>query len=392
MQAANCLIVIPARWGSTRLPGKPLLPLAGKPLIQWVVEAALQVRNASGVLVATDHASIAEVARAAGAQAALTSPELRNGTERLLAITAEFPAAWYVNLQGDEPLINPQDLERLITALQQADGEVISLGHPIKPELADQPSRVKAVCGADGRALYFSRSPVPHGAAAFLQHVGVYGFSVQALEQIRGLGATALEQQEQLEQLRWMEAGMAIRLLESTTPSLGVDTPEDAQQVGRILQWRQIRGLLCDVDGVLTDGRLWYGPEGEQLKPFHARDGSAIQQLMQRGIVVAVVSGRDSPALRRRMADLGIRHGVLGQPDKAAACRQIAAELGLALETLAYVGDDSLDLPGMALCGWSFAVADAPEAVQSAARSVLRSRGGEGAIREVAQLLLGVMP
>jgi 3-deoxy-manno-octulosonate cytidylyltransferase (CMP-KDO synthetase) len=201
-----------------------------------------------------------------------------------------------------------------------------------------------------------------------------------------------LEQQEQLEQLRWLEAGMAIRLLESTTPSLGVDTPEDAQQVSRILQWRQIRGLLCDVDGVLTDGRLWYGPEGEQLKPFHARDGSAIQQLMQRGIAVAVVSGRDSPALRRRMADLGIRHGVLGQPDKAAACRQIAAELGLVLETLAYVGDDSLDLPGMACCGWSFAVADAPEAVQLSARSVLRSRGGEGAIREVAELLLGVMP
>ena len=272
MGPSGCLIVIPARWGSTRLPGKPLMPLAGKPLLAWVVEAALQVRNASGVLVATDHPAIAELARAAGAQTALTSAELRNGTERLLAITAEYPADWYVNLQGDEPLIHPHDLERLITALQQADGAVISLAHPITPALAAQPSRVKAVCATDGRALYFSRSPIPHGATAYWQHVGVYGFTAQALERIRSLGPTALEQQEQLEQLRWLEAGMAITLLESSSASLGVDTPEDALEVGRILKLRQIRGLLCDVDGVLTDGRLWYGPGGEEHKAFHACD------------------------------------------------------------------------------------------------------------------------
>ena len=114
--------------------------------------------------------------------------------------------------------------------------------------------------------------------------------------------------------------------------------------------------------------------------------------MIRSGIAVALVSGRDSPALRRRMDDLGIEQAVLGQADKAVASRQMAAQLGLELEAVAYVGDDIPDLTGMALCGWSFAVADAAEAVQAAACSVLSSRGGDGAIGEVAQFLLEVQP
>jgi len=392
MAAGDCLIVIPARYGSTRLPGKPLLHLAGKPLIAWVVEAALQAQQASGVVVATDHPEIAEAAQAAGAQVALTSSAVRNGTERLLAVMADFPAGYYLNLQGDEPLVSPADLDRLISALQSNAADVMSLCHPISADQAQEPSRVKVARGQNGRALYFSRSPIPYGSRRFEQHVGVYGFSAQALAAICQLQPTHLEDQENLEQLRWLEAGLRIQLLSTQTPSLGVDCPEDVAPVEQILKLRQIKALLCDVDGVLTDGRLWYGPDGEELKAFHARDGFAIKQLMQTGIQVALVSGRDSLALRRRMAELGIVHAVLGQADKASACRQMAAELGVDLEACTYVGDDSLDLPGMALCGWSFAVADAPEAVQSAAGSVLSTRGGEGAIREVAQLLLEARP
>lgn len=387
MTASNCLIVIPARYGSTRLPGKPLLHLAGKPLIAWVVEAALQAQKARGVVVATDHPQIAEVAQAAGAQVALTSSALRNGTERLLAITTDFPAGYYLNLQGDEPLVNPADLDRLTGALQSKAADVLSLCHPISADQAQEPSRVKVVRGENGRALYFSRSPIPYGSSCFEQHVGVYGFSAQALATIRQLQLTALEDQENLEQLRWLEAGLRIQLLSTQTPSLGVDRLEDVAPVEQILKLRQIKALLCDVDGVLTDGRLWYGPEGEELKVFHARDGLAIKQLMQRGIQVALVSGRDSLALRRRMAELGIQHAVLGQPDKASACRQIAAELGVDLEACAYVGDDSLDLPGMALCGWSFAVADAPPAVHQMVRQRLETLGGHGVVREVADAL-----
>jgi len=392
MNAGDCLIVIPARYGSTRLPGKPLLHLAGKPLIAWVVEAALLAEKASGVVVATDHPEIAEVAQAAGAQAALTSSALRNGTERLLAVIPDFPAGYYLNLQGDEPLVSPADLDRLISALQSNAADVMSLCHPISADQAQQPSRVKVARGQNGRALYFSRSPIPYGSRRFEQHVGVYGFQAQALDRIRQLAPTALEEQEQLEQLRWLEAGLRIDLLESSAPSLGVDTPADLEEVSRVLQLRQIKGLLCDVDGVLTDGRLWYGPDGEELKAFYVRDGLAIKQLISSGIAVALVSGRDSPALRRRMADLGIEHAVLGQADKAVASRQMATELRLELEALAYVGDDSPDLAGMALCGWSFAVADAAEAVQAAACSLLSSRGGEGAICEVAQMLLEAKP
>jgi len=392
MASGDCLIVIPARYGSTRLPGKPLLHLAGKPLIAWVVEAALQAQQASGVVVATDHPEIAEAAQAAGAQVALTSSAVRNGTERLLAVMADFPAGYYLNLQGDEPLVSPADLDRLISALQSNAADVMSLCHPISADQAQEPSRVKVARGQNGRALYFSRSPIPYGSSRFEQHVGVYGFSVRALATICQLQPTALEEQEGLEQLRWLEAGLSLQLLSTQTPNLGVDCPEDVAPVEHMLKLRQIKALLCDVDGVLTDGRLWYGPEGEELKAFHARDGSAINELRQNGIEVALVSGRDSLALRRRMAELGIQHAVLGQADKASACRQMAAELGVDLHACVYVGDDSLDLPGMALCGWSFAVADAPEVVQSAAGSVLSTRGGEGAIREVAQLLLEARP
>jgi len=392
MTASGCLIVIPARYGSTRLPGKPLIPLAGKPLIAWVVAAALQAQKATGVVVATDHPEIAEAARRAGAEALLTSASHRNGTARLLEVAAQRPAAAYINLQGDEPLINPQDVDRLINALQQGAADVFSLCHGISAAQAQEPSRVKVARSEQGRALYFSRSPIPHGTVRYWQHLGVYGFQAQALDWIRQLAPTALEQQEQLEQLRWLEAGLRIDLLESSAPSLGVDTPADLEEVSRVLQLRQIKGLLCDVDGVLTDGRLWYGPDGEELKAFHVRDGLAIKQLISSGIDVALVSGGDSPALRLRMADLGIKHAVLGQADKAVASRQMAAELGLELEALAYVGDDSPDLAGMYLCGWSFAVADAPEVVQSAAGSVLSTRGGEGAIREVAQMLLEAKP
>ena len=391
MTSGGCLIVIPARHGSTRLPGKPLLHLAGKPLIAWVVEAALQAQKASGVVVATDHPEIAEVAQAAGAQAALTSSALRNGTERLLAVTADCPASYYLNLQGDEPLVNPADLDRLISALQSNTADVMSLCHPISADQAQEPSRVKVARGQNGRALYFSRSPIPYGSRRFEQHVGVYGFSTQALAAIRQLQPTPLEEQENLEQLRWLEAGLSLQLLSTQTPSLGVDCPEDVAPVEQILKLRQIKALLCDVDGVLTDGRLWYGSDGEELKAFHARDGLAIQQLMQRGIEVALVSGRDSPALRRRMAELGIVHAVLGQPDKAAACRQIAAELGVDLQACVYVGDDSLDLPGMALCGWSFAVADAPQVVDQVARQRLETLGGHGVLREVVDALFSAL-
>lgn len=388
MAGADCLIVIPARWGSSRLPGKPLLPLAGQPLIAWVVQAALRVRQARGVRVATDHPGIAEAAQQAGAVPVLTGSSHRNGTERLLEVMEQHPAELYVNLQGDEPLLDPSDVGALIDHLNQSGADVVSLRHAISPDQALERDRVKVVCGSDGRALYFSRSPVPHGASSFWQHIGVYGFRAAALERISRLAPTELEAQESLEQLRWLEGKLSIELLNSSGPSLGVDTASDADRVDRILRLRRIELLLCDVDGVLTDGRIWYGTDGEQLKAFHARDGLAMRLLVQQGIQVALVSGRDSAPLRRRMHDLGITEAVLGEPDKARACQRLSERLQVDPSRMAYVGDDTLDLAGMEICGWSFAVADAPEGVKLAARHVLNTQGGSGAIREVAELLL----
>jgi 3-deoxy-D-manno-octulosonate 8-phosphate phosphatase (KDO 8-P phosphatase) len=149
-----------------------------------------------------------------------------------------------------------------------------------------------------------------------------------------------------------------------------------------------IRLLVLDVDGVLTDGRLWFGPEGEVLKVFHVRDGAGIQALQAAGVTVAVFSGRRSAALDRRAAELGIRHVRQGVDSKAAAFRELATELGVTAAATACVVDDTPDLPLMALVALPIAVADAHADVIAAARHVTRARGGRGAVREVCDLLI----
>lgn len=151
---------------------------------------------------------------------------------------------------------------------------------------------------------------------------------------------------------------------------------------------RDIRLVITDVDGVLTDGGIYYSAEGECLKRFHVRDGLGMRMLQECGIQVAVLSGRDSATLRKRIADLGVTLFRFGVKDKATACRDIMAGAGVTVEQTACIGDDSIDLPAFATCGVSFAVADAPEYVKRAATHSLRLKGGEGAFREVADLIL----
>ncbi len=154
----------------------------------------------------------------------------------------------------------------------------------------------------------------------------------------------------------------------------------------------RIRLLVLDVDGVLTDGRLWFGPDGELLKAFHVRDGVGIKAVLAAGIEVAIISGRRSAAVERRAAELGLRHVRQGCGDKAAALRALSAELGVATEVAACVGDDTPDLPMMALVALPIAVADAHPEVRAAARLVTRAAGGAGAVREVCDLLIGAQP
>lgn len=151
---------------------------------------------------------------------------------------------------------------------------------------------------------------------------------------------------------------------------------------------QQIQFVITDVDGVLTDGQLHYDAQGEAIKSFHVRDGLGIKMLMNAGIQVAVLSGRDSPILRRRIAELGIPLFFLGKLEKESACFDLMKQAGVRSEQTAYIGDDSVDLPAFAVCGLSFAVADAPSYVKNAADFVLTTAGGKGAFREMSDMIL----
>lgn len=395
-------IVIPARYASTRLPGKPLRDIEGKPMIQHVYEKASMVRGADHVLVATDDERIASAVTAFGGTAVMTSPDHGSGTERLGEVATKFKADIYVNLQGDEPLIRPADIEDLLAAMQ-AD-PTISVGtlcHEIDGLEGMKPNAVKVVLDERGDAMYFSRSPIPHSPkpleATYLKHVGVYAYRKDALQAFIGLPRNDHEARESLEQLRLLGAGIRIHVVKVEPTGPGVDTEACLETVRAMVAGKDpmprpdlsgVRLVITDVDGVLTDGALIYGGDGEQLKVFHARDGLGMRLLEEHGIRVAAVSGRDSAALRRRLADLRIELFSLGAKDKAAACLALMDKLGIAADATVYLGDDAIDLPGFEVCGISYAVADAPDYVKAKATHVLAASGGKGAFREVADAVL----
>ena len=234
--SARVLAVIPCRYASSRFPGKPLAPIRGKPMIQHVVERTARAPSVSRVIVATDDARIRDAVRAFGGEAVMTG-EHRSGTDRIaeaLAIETARGAApgWVLNVQGDEPLIDPADLERLIQGMFAVpEGLMGTLVHPLhtEQELNDV-HVVKAVLDLQHRALYFSRSPVPYprepGSLGW-RHMGVYLYRTDFLRTFHGLPSTELAEREQLEQLRALENGYAIHCFEAAFLSVGVDVPAD---------------------------------------------------------------------------------------------------------------------------------------------------------------------
>lgn len=396
-------LVIPARFGSSRLPGKPLADLLGKPMVQWVYEKAKQVPSANTVVVATDDQRIVDAVKYFGGEVVLTSPNHPSGTDRLVEVMEHIDADIYINLQGDEPLVRSEDVEQLAQGmLADSAVDVGTLYHAIDDEEAQNPNAVKVVLGQEGNTLYFSRSPIPYPREAdkhpgFKKHVGVYAYRKRILEQYAHLPASALEQTEQLEQLRLLSAGVRIRAFEVAPTGPGVDTPECLERVRAILAGTpytpvpplsNVKLLITDVDGVLTDGSIYYDATGECLKRFHVRDGLGMRLLEESGIRVAVLSGRDSATLRKRVADLGISLHAFGVKDKQAACRDLMQQAGVSAEQTACIGDDSIDLPAFAACGFSYAVADAPSYVKQKATGVLTLAGGQGALRELADAIL----
>lgn len=228
---AGVLVVIPARMGSQRLPGKALLELGGRPMVLRVVDAVARAQRVDHVVVATDDQRIYDVVAQAGATAVLTRADHGTGTDRVAEVAASRSAAVVINVQGDEPLVDPASIDRLIAAFDDPHVMVATLAAPLSGD-AGNPSRVKVVLDQRGRALYFSRAPVPTGGP-FLHHVGLYGFRPAALRHFAETPPGPLEGAERLEQLRFLESGMAIQvvLVEHAHPS--VDTPADLIEVRR---------------------------------------------------------------------------------------------------------------------------------------------------------------
>jgi 3-deoxy-manno-octulosonate cytidylyltransferase (CMP-KDO synthetase) len=242
------IAVIPARYAATRLPGKPLVSLAGKPMIQRVWERATQAARITRVIIATDDERILQAAASFGAEAVMTRSEHRSGTERVAEVAAHVPGGddeVFVNVQGDEPLVEPAAIDTLVEAIESEQGvTVATLMVPIaKPADIMDPNIVKVVLDFDGNALYFSRAPIPlvrdREAPVHVQHMkhlGLYAFRRSALLDFPTLLLGDLERIEQLEQLRWMENGYKIRVAETQHDSVSVDVAEDVARVEQLLR------------------------------------------------------------------------------------------------------------------------------------------------------------
>lgn len=232
--------VIPARLASTRLPRKVLREVAGKPLLAWVYEAAAACPLFHQVLIAVDSEEVAALCQHFGWPWRMTSPLLLSGTDRLHAVARETPAEIYVNIQGDEPMLTPAHFAALLVPFDNPAVEVTTLRVPCPPNDVADPNVVKVVTADDGRALYFSRAPIPFPRdgsplARYWKHLGLYAYRRAALDRFASLPPGELEQVERLEQLRALENGLALYVHDAPGDTIGVDTEEDLSRVSKLL-------------------------------------------------------------------------------------------------------------------------------------------------------------
>ena len=246
----NYIGIIPARFASSRLPGKPLADIGGKPMIQWVYENT--VKELDDVVVATDHSDIEQAVLDFGGRVMMTSPDHLSGTDRcaeVIQILADSGEEYdvIINIQGDEPFINVSHIRLLKDAFSDPATQIATLVNPIKDsaELMN-PNAVKVVVNTHGNALYFSRSPIPYNrhvaddnwltGHTYLKHLGLYAYRSEVLGQITMLEPSPLEKTESLEQLRWLDNGFVIRVLVTNDPSHGIDTPGDLEATRKNLK------------------------------------------------------------------------------------------------------------------------------------------------------------
>ncbi len=254
----KAIAIIPARWSSTRFPGKPLHLVAGKPLLRHVAENVRKAKSLNSVIVATDDMRIAEAAFDWGLEVAITSKRHRSGTDRIAEVAAKISeAAYIINVQGDEPLVDPRLIDRMVDAMRRDSTiEMITAAHPFEdPGDAASPHQVKVVRDLAGHALYFSRAAIPCSRSGglpaagktgrprarpslILRHQGIYGYTRNLLLRFVRWKPSPLERAESLEQLRALENGVKISVLLTSHGSPGVDTPADAEAIARLLSAR----------------------------------------------------------------------------------------------------------------------------------------------------------
>jgi 3-deoxy-manno-octulosonate cytidylyltransferase (CMP-KDO synthetase) len=253
----SAIVVIPARYASTRFPGKPLALLKGMPIIQHVYQNSLNAKRADEVIVATDSETIFEKVLSFGGRAVMTSPEHRSGTDRIAEVAAALNCDIMVNVQGDEPLIRPEMIDDVISVLDDSRASLGTLAIPIRDsrEIFD-PNVVKVVFDPEGFAWYFSRAPIPYHRDEWkdplamskelraqstlvthdcFKHVGIYSYRRNVLMKLSSLPPSRLETIEKLEQLRALENGFRIKVRETSCETIGVDTPEDLERVEQCL-------------------------------------------------------------------------------------------------------------------------------------------------------------
>jgi 3-deoxy-manno-octulosonate cytidylyltransferase (CMP-KDO synthetase) len=244
----NIVAIIPARYASTRFPGKPLIDIGGKTMIQRVYEQVKKAKGISHIIIATDDTRIENAARLMDAEVLMTAPEHQSGTDRCAEVARvlfdKFDAV--INIQGDEPFIQPQQIEQVAKLLSKPTTQIASLARQIKnnAEVMD-PSKVKVVFDKNKRALYFSRSAIPFNRNSeqknwisttdYFLHVGIYGYKTNVLKEIAQLPQSKLEIAESLEQLRWLENGYSIHMDITEHETYGIDTPEDLERIKHLL-------------------------------------------------------------------------------------------------------------------------------------------------------------
>lgn len=234
----NILGIIPARYGSTRFPGKPLIDIGGKSMLQRVYEQSLKSKSLSKVIVATDDERIAKHVKDFGGDVAITSPDHQSGTDRCAEVLSQEKGNFSVviNIQGDEPFIDPAQIDLLASCFHNSKTQIATLIKKLdKEEDIRNPNIVKAIFNYHNEAIYFSRSPIPYrrnpeAEINYYKHIGIYGYKADVLTAITKLSMGNLEKAESLEQLRWVENGYPITVKETTSETLSIDTPDDLKK------------------------------------------------------------------------------------------------------------------------------------------------------------------